>query len=1250
MNTNRIIDNDPLEDIDNDDDMLFTNNFVSSVSLYETSDAQKNDFKRYYEDKQRKIKNKKIIDILDEKDIYEEFSSVKFQNKPEVVNKKSNNIIKTEKPSIISIDSSNRNTNKYKDANSFKIDLGKSFYNIKSVRLVSSSIPNTDQVIKDTPLPIRNNLISWQNLEDMYIGIYSDCDCQTIVPDTVDITIPDHGIASQEYIEPLTIQISNSTTTPSIDGKWKITVIDNDTVRIPFYGGVSVQGIAKVDTGFPTYTVAITPGNYSILTISEEAQRKMNLVKRLKGTGTFHYFTVEPNLDTDIVTVRSYVTKELEIDPISTELSSTEITVQSEQHGFKDGDFVLMIGLTSTGGLSSNILNGLFTVKDATRSSFKYEVNQKATFAADGGGNSVKTGKPSEFRFLFDTAETRIVYNIGFPDEDSGVFMNTESTTPLSIYTKSVSSVDSIGDYIEFTSTGHGLRECTTIQINSVTIGENPTVILDSIHNLNGIERVFIYYPHSTPKLMGFYEVTVDGYSSFSISTVTVSSPGSGLGEVKIGGDSIKLLNFKSIPTITGREFPVENVTTDTFQIHVTEGLISLVDSVEDTVVQTNNMYVNHPNHGFNELVGIYNLPFLQVAWNEYSVSNSSSSFLLAVNGMLISVGTFGSHFDEKTIQTSTDGITWTNRNGPTNLATICWSEELSLYVGAGDFNIWTSTDLDTWTLRYTYVAFYTNCTWASGLGLFIVTDSAVGGGIVKSSDGITWVQTGVFSSQGFYGVAYSEQLPGIVVVGNLEIAFSADGVTWQTISLPSLVLRGVVWSPALEIFCAVAYFNNTDINKSAITSPDGVNWTLQTTPGTFWEDLVWSSDLRIFLATGSPGSGQSIMTSRDGITWIPKDYTPYRSIRSLCWFPDLSKFIAGTDNDSYLHSNITYGDIYCITKSPHTYTGTRYGDEDFDAYTLVADNVDIDVTDHGLQTNDRILVTDSTTTPSINGSYFVEVVDSGTVRIPFTITSPGTCKVRKGDSIIFTGTNSIPRIDGTEATVIGIDENDPTYLEISIGVTLTSSGTAGIIGRRNIVSMHRVEPSEPGGDYFTGIPLEIINNTYHQIHEILDENNYMIKLGDFAVQTYTGGGSGITVSSERNGPRVFQSNTFDFEETGVVFRAIYLSGEDYIFLSSPGLDTVYNPGNKKVNDIFAKILLKEQPGALVFDSFISAPKIFNPPLAIIKEMEFQVLRKDGYGFNFNNMNYSVSLEIIEIVDQIQETGLSGRTGTSDLY
>jgi len=65
----------------------------------------------------------------------------------------------------VSIDSRDRDRILYSKPNFFKIFLGKTFYNVKSIRLVSVEFPNTNAVINST-----NNKIYWRNLEDITVN------------------------------------------------------------------------------------------------------------------------------------------------------------------------------------------------------------------------------------------------------------------------------------------------------------------------------------------------------------------------------------------------------------------------------------------------------------------------------------------------------------------------------------------------------------------------------------------------------------------------------------------------------------------------------------------------------------------------------------------------------------------------------------------------------------------------------------------------------------------------------------------------------------------------------------------------------------------------------------------------------------------------------------------------------------------------------------------------------------------------
>jgi hypothetical protein len=62
-----------------------------------------------------------------------------------------------------------------------------------------------------------------------------------------------------------------------------------------------------------------------------------------------------------------------------------------------------------------------------------------------------------------------------------------------------------------------------------------------------------------------------------------------------------------------------------------------------------------------------------------------------------------------------------------------------------------------------------------------------------------------------------------------------------------------------------------------------------------------------------------------------------------------------------------------------------------------------------------------------------------------------------------------------------------------------------------------------------------------------------------------------------------------------------------------------------------------------MFNTFISSPATFDAPIAYLDSVYFRVLRKDGYLYNFNGINWSFSLEITEVVDSLNVTNVSSR-------
>ena len=125
---------------------------------------------------------------------------------------------------------------------------------------------------------------------------------------------------------------------------------------------------------FPEYSVELTSGNYTVSTLTDEMQTKMNLVKRSTAGGNKnHYFDIDINLDTDIVEIHSLNLTGLTDNSIVTTADSNLINVFVQETlgtatpTWAVGDKFFLLGVKGfTGGISPRLLNGFHTVTQTT--------------------------------------------------------------------------------------------------------------------------------------------------------------------------------------------------------------------------------------------------------------------------------------------------------------------------------------------------------------------------------------------------------------------------------------------------------------------------------------------------------------------------------------------------------------------------------------------------------------------------------------------------------------------------------------------------------------------------------------------------------------------------------------------------------------------------------------------------------------------------------------------------------------------
>jgi hypothetical protein len=89
------------------------------------------------------------------------------------------------------------------------------------------------------------------------------------------------------------------------------------------------------------------------------------------------------------------------------------------------------------------------------------------------------------------------------------------------------------------------------------------------------------------------------------------------------------------------------------------------------------------------------------------------------------------------------------------------------------------------------------------------------------------------------------------------------------------------------------------------------------------------------------------------------------------------------------------------------------------------------------------------------------------------------------------------------------------------------------------------------------------------------------------------------------------------------------------------------NTGN--VSNIFSRISLDQPPGYVCF-KYLSNPKHFNTmPLDQLAELEFSIVNYNGTLYDFNDLDFSFTLQITEVSDITNSFNISSKRGVTDV-
>ena len=162
-----------------ENDLISTNKFIRVPTFdEELPENIGEEFRKFYKDQEKKRQDEllqKKIEMMSVNDIVymDETDEKNLINtngyKQNTFNLENNEILERntkEIVSYVSIDSRDRNKKLFDKANNFKIFLGRTFYNVKQIKLSRIEFPNTDAVINSS-----NNRIYWINKEDVELDI-----------------------------------------------------------------------------------------------------------------------------------------------------------------------------------------------------------------------------------------------------------------------------------------------------------------------------------------------------------------------------------------------------------------------------------------------------------------------------------------------------------------------------------------------------------------------------------------------------------------------------------------------------------------------------------------------------------------------------------------------------------------------------------------------------------------------------------------------------------------------------------------------------------------------------------------------------------------------------------------------------------------------------------------------------------------------------------------------------------------------
>lgn len=308
-----------------------------------------------------------------------------------------------------------------------------------------------------------------------------------------------------------------------------------------------------------------------------------------------------------------------------------------------------------------------------------------------------------------------------------------------------------------------------------------------------------------------------------------------------------------------------------------------------NSVVNSREILANSLTREFATILTGQDFEWLDAAWSPK----------LSLFCMISSTGEIITSPDAKTgnwtLQTTPAGIT--------NLHSLVWVEELSLFFTTSGSKIITSPDGENWSIASTQTGFsFRGVTYIENVGAVAYGFdgySPTSAAYAYSADAATWTPKKLIDGSGIInGIASNDNqtvFAVLTVEGAIYIGDSIDTIATEV--TPNVAQAD--WY-AFE-FIKNNRFVAIERNGDTRTSSDGENWTLNAgvTGGIgYVGSVIYSKELGVLLIAGHGGSVFS--TTFDGKKWLKKEGVPiFKWVGGICFSSEHAMFLCAVREDT---------------------------------------------------------------------------------------------------------------------------------------------------------------------------------------------------------------------------------------------------------------------------------------------------------------------------------------------------------------